>query len=124
MYLILDHKENQESFTESINFNVAEVQINPEFDSISKDNVVVLGIDKNILDDAVVLYPNPVSTILNIKKPDTITVDHIRIYNVLGQPVYISGWTHTIDLSALPSGLFFVELQTIIGNINKSLLKN
>ena len=124
MDLILDHKENQENFIASVTFVVAEVQINPEFDSISKDNVVVLGIDKNILDDAVVLYPNPVSTMLNIKKPETIIVDHIRIYNVLGQPVYISGWTHTIDLSALPSGLFFVELQTIIGNINKSLLKN
>ena len=124
MDLILDHKENQESFIASVTFVVAEVQINPEFDSISKDNVVVLGIDKNILDDAVVLYPNPVSTMLNIKKPETIIVDHIRIYNVLGQPVYISGWTHTIDLSALPSGLFFVELQTIMGNINKSLLKN
>ena len=124
MDMILNPSENQENFIASVTFVVAEVQINPEFDSISKDNVVVLGIDKNILDDAVVLYPNPVSTMLNIKKPETIIVDHIRIYNVLGQPVYISGWTHTIDLSALPSGLFFVELQTIMGNINKSLLKN
>ena len=124
MDLTLDHTKHQENFTEAVNFAVAEVLINPDFNIISKDDKVVLGMDQNHLDAEIVLYPNPASNSLNIKKPHDITIDHIRIYNTLGQLVYSSGMITPIDLSTLSLGLFYVELQTNRGNINKSLLKN
>ena len=122
--LILDHKANQEDFTKAVNFTVAEVLVNPEFDIISKNNVVVLGMDQSVLDAEVLLYPNPTSNVINIKTPDFITIERIRIFNTLGQLLSTSDWNHTIDVSSLSSGLFFVELQTTRGRINKSLLKN
>ena len=124
MDLILDHNDNPQNFSNSVNFTVAEVLINPEFDIISKANVVFLAIDKDRLDAELTLYPNPISHSLYIKKPDFISIDQIRIYNTLGQLIYTSAYAPMIDTSSLSSGLFFVELQTNMGNINKSMLKN
>lgn len=122
--LVLDQTVNQENFTRTVNFMVAEVLINPEFDMISKNNTVVLGTDEHVLNMEIKFYPNPTSDSFSIKKPDFLRVDQIRIYNTLGQLIHTSGWNDTIDLSTVSSGMFFVELQTNKGRINKSLLKN
>lgn len=122
--LVLNQTVNQENFTRTVNFMVAEVLINPEFDMISKNNTVVLGINERVLNMEIKFYPNPTSDSFSIKKPDFLKVDHIRIYNTLGQLIHTSGWNDTIDLSTVSSGMFFVELQTNKGRINKSLLKN
>lgn len=122
--LILDHTANQENFIRNVHFTVAEVLINPEFDIISKNNTVVLSTENPLLKLEVQLYPNPVNQTLHIKKPDFLTVHQICIYNTLGQLISTSVWKPSIDVSSLASGLFFVELQTNKGSINKSLLKN
>jgi aminopeptidase N len=123
MDVVLDHTVNQENFIKSINFIVAEVLINPEFDVVSKNNAVVLSADKPNLDAEVMIYPNPTSHSITLRKPDHITVDRIRLYNMLGQLVYTSDWNTSIDISSFSSGLFFIELQTNKGRLNKSLLK-
>ena len=122
--LILDHTLNGEVFIKTVNFQVAEVLINPEYDIISKNNTTVLSTDKSFLNIDIVFYPNPVSERLTIKKPDDLSIDEVRIYNALGQLMSTSVGHSTIDVSMLSSGLFFVELRTNKGRINKSLLKN
>lgn len=124
MDVILDHTINQENFIESVNFTVAEVVIDPEFDIVSKNNAVVLSVDESNMSAEIMVYPNPTSHSVTIRKPDHITVDHINIYTMLGQLVYTSGWTTSIDVSSLSSGLFYIELHTNKGRLNKSLLKN
>ncbi|WP_163515244.1 M1 family aminopeptidase [Gelidibacter japonicus] len=122
--LILDHTLNGEVFIKTVNFQVAEVLINPEYDIISKNNTTVLSTDKSFLNMDIVFYPNPVSERLTIKKPDVLSIDEVRIYNALGQLMSTSVGHSTIDVTMLSSGLFFVELRTNMGRINKSLLKN
>lgn len=124
MDVVLDHTVNQEHFVESVNFTVAEVVIDPEFDIVSKNNAVVLSVNELNLSAEIVVYPNPTSHSVTIRKPDHITVDHISIYTILGQLVYTSGGTTSIDVSSLSSGLFYIELHTNKGRLNKSLLKN
>ncbi|WP_323026815.1 M1 family aminopeptidase [Gelidibacter japonicus] len=122
--LILDHTINGEIFIKTVNFQVADVLINPEYDIISKNNKTVLSTDKSFLNMDIVFYPNPVSERLTIKKPDVLSIDEVRIYNALGQLMSTSVGHSTIDVTMLSSGLFFVELRTNMGRINKSLLKN
>ncbi|MBA6153933.1 M1 family aminopeptidase [Gelidibacter maritimus] len=124
MDLVLDHTTNQENFTKTIDFMVAEIVIDPEFDIISNNNSVVLSTDERFLNTEIKLYPNPASDSFSINKPDGLTVDEVRLYNAMGQLILTSGWNGAIDLSALSTGLFFVELHTNRGRINKSLLKN
>lgn len=122
--LILHHTINGEIFIKTVNFQVADVLINPEYDIISKNNKTVLSTDKSFLNMDIVFYPNPVSERLTIKKPDVLSIDEVRIYNALGQLMSTSVGHSTIDVTMLSSGLFFVELRTNMGRINKSLLKN
>lgn len=122
--LILDHTINGEIFIKTVNFQAADVVINPEYDIISKNNKTVLSTDKSFLNMDIVFYPNPVSERLTIKKPDVLSIDEVRIYNALGQLMSTSVGHSTIDVTMLSSGLFFVELRTNKGRINKSLLKN
>ncbi|WP_299393335.1 M1 family aminopeptidase [uncultured Gelidibacter sp.] len=122
--LVLEHTKNTEDFTKSVNFNVVEVIVNPEFDVVSKNNSAVLSVEDHLLDKGISVYPNPTSNSIFIKKPDHITIEQIQIYNIMGQLMYSAGWSNSIDVSTFASGLFLIKLQTNKGNFNKSLLKN
>mgnify|MGYP000208990312 CR=1 FL=1 len=122
--LVLDNTTNNQVFNESINFIVDTVIFDPEADLISKNNTVSLSINEEAFNNKLLIYPSPVSETLNIKKPDFLQVEEVRVYNALGQLLYNSEWTSTIDTTPFSSGLLFVQLQTNEGIINKSVLKN
>lgn len=53
------------------------------------------------------IYPNPISDILNIESKESIDV--IKVINVLGKDV-LSSKENSMDVSHLPSGLYFVKI--------------
>ncbi|RYH76101.1 T9SS type A sorting domain-containing protein [Flavobacteriaceae bacterium 144Ye] len=122
--LVLDNTTNNQVFNESINFIVDTVIFDPEADLISRNNTVSLSINEEAFNNKLLIYPSPVSETLNIKKPDFLQVEEVRVYNALGQLLYNSEWTSTIDTTPFSTGLLFVQLQTNEGIINKSVLKN
>lgn len=122
--LVLDNTTNNQVFNESINFIVDSVVFDPEADLISRNNTVSLSINEETFNNKLLIYPSPVSETLNIKKPDFLQVEEVRVYNALGQLLYNSEWTSTIDTTPFSTGLLFVQLQTNEGIINKSVLKN
>lgn len=122
--LVLDNTTNNQVFNESINFIVDSVVFDPEADLISRNNTVSLSINEEVFNNKLLIYPSPVSETLNIKKPDFLQVEELRVYNALGQLLYNSEWTSTIDTTPFSTGLLFVQLQTNEGIINKSVLKN
>lgn len=71
-------------------------------------------VDRTKVDDAFTLYPNPVEDRLYIKKKPTAIVEEVAIFNNLGQLVesidnhYIDTG---IDVSALPSGIYYVNIK-------------
>ncbi|MCB0464025.1 MAG: T9SS type A sorting domain-containing protein, partial [Flavobacteriaceae bacterium] len=122
--VVLDNTLNNEEFLLSVNFTIANVLFDPESDLISKNNTVQLGIDQPQPDLAFLIYPNPASQSFTIQKPESLLVSEVRIFNTLGQLLYQNTWTPIIDVSSFSTGLLFIQLQTNIGIINKSLLKN
>ncbi len=122
--LVLDNTTNNQVFNESINFIVDTVVFDPEADLISRNNTVSLSINEEAFNNKLLIYPSPVSETLNIKKPDFLQVEEVRVYNALGQLLYNSEWTSIIDTTPFSTGLLFVQLQTNEGIINKSVLKN
>ncbi|MBX2828805.1 MAG: T9SS type A sorting domain-containing protein [Flavobacteriaceae bacterium] len=69
-----------------------------------------LGID-DLNDLGVSIYPNPVSDRLNIQAQEAIS--SVTIYNIMGQQVYVSdveAVSTSIDMSLLPQGTYFVEV--------------
>jgi hypothetical protein len=74
-----------------------------------------MGIDDEALaENAVMLYPNPVSGILNLElKNENFEVQEISIVNMLGQTVYKGNdETLRIDVGFLNSGMYQVTVNT------------
>ncbi len=65
------------------------------------------------------LAPNPVRSVLNIKKPNGLNIDNITLFDVLGKVVYTTNNTQDqINLEYLKEGLYFVKIKS--GAINES----
>jgi hypothetical protein len=62
---------------------------------------------------AIELYPNPVSSILNIDLPTNIEVDAVEVYNITGSKVWTVGTSGQssvhIDMDSYPDGVYFVR---------------
>ena len=114
---VLDHTFNGEIF------DVASVEFDPEADLISKDNTVLLGIDDPSFQLDIKLFPNPADDIVNIQKSDSLTIEKITVYNMLGQHLGETSDQETIHVSHLSSGLHFLKFETNLGTFHKSLLK-
>ncbi len=70
----------------------------------------------------VVVYPNPVADVLNIKSGAAIKT--VQVFNILGQQVR-NGHTAQVDLSGLQQGVYYVKV--LLGNnqtVTKRVVKN
>lgn len=122
--LVLNNTTNNEMFLRAVTFPVDTILFDPESDLISRNNTVSLSVNAFELDNQFTIYPNPTSQEITITKPESLTVHKINVYNTLGQLLITTPWSSTVDLSTLSNGLFFVQLETNQGVINKSVLKN
>lgn len=121
--IVLDNTSNNQTFQTEVPFTVQSIQFDPESDIISKGNTVVLGLDDLFLDQQIVLYPSPTSTLINLQKPEALQVDQIKIFNALGQMLYSGKYSKTIDVSKFSKGILFFRLETSAGVINKTIVK-
>ncbi|RZJ69527.1 choice-of-anchor J domain-containing protein [Flavobacterium sp.] len=81
--------------------------VNPEFNS-----------------NSLTYYPNPVTSILNLRNDSTIK--SVKIYNELGQTVMVSNNespTSEINMSPLSRGLYFVDVTTDEGSRRLKIMK-
>ncbi|PVW16359.1 T9SS type A sorting domain-containing protein [Marixanthomonas spongiae] len=121
------------------NVQVNELEINNETDMIyaatygrglwaSPVEVPTLGVEDKISEENIQIFPNPANDELNLKLSQNLEAD-IRIFDTLGklvvyQPnVSITG-THTIPVSGLNKGIYFVRLNTEAGTVTKKFIKN
>jgi len=86
-----------------------------------------LGTQDFLSDNNIALYPNPANTTVTIDLQKNIEVD-IRLFDVLGklviyQPDVFVSKEHTIDVSELNNGIYFVRINSEIGSVTKKLIK-
>lgn len=79
------------------------------------------------IDKSIKLYPNPTKDILNVKLPENIeiTISSVKIVNSLGQIIREkkSQNNHTIDVSQLQTGIYFISFVTNYGGWNGKFVK-
>ena len=121
--LVLDNTFNGETFLETVNFEVSNVLFDTEFDIISRDNNVTLGISDYELEQALVLYPNPTASYVTIQKPEHVTISRVEIYDTLGQKVSLVESPSIIVFEGLSDGLYFLKLFTNKGDLIKRIIK-
>lgn len=91
------------------------------------DALLVLGLEDQLLSEQFALYPNPVSTKVNISFPQTIERAEINIYNVLGKLVLskqISALDNAVDVSNLTSGMYIASIASNNKTNSFKLIKN
>ena len=121
--LTLDHSSNGQEFFEVVNFDVVALEFDPEVDLISKDNTVSLSVTDFALEAEFMVFPNPATTTITIKKPAFVEVFSVDIYNMLGQLVMRAPYSENMHVEDLSSGLHFIRFETNTGIIHKRLLK-
>ncbi len=119
----LNNTFNGETFLETVNFQVTQVDIDPDSHLISKNNSAVLGSNDEILSSKFTIYPNPVSNLLFIDKPSNISIERVTIFNTLGQIESYSSQKESIDVSQLTNGIYFMNITTNNGLVHTSFLK-
>lgn len=123
-FIRLELGENKQSFTGSIPFNIKTVEIDPEYQLISKNNIVKAGMDQEVLNTTISLYPNPAKNSLNIQNSSEVQVEKVSIYNMLGKLVLQeTNPIAAINLKALSFGIHLVKIETTQGTLHKTILK-
>ena len=86
-----------------------------------------IGIDDVSFRDQVTLHPNPATTEVILSSPKN-TEGTIKVFDITGklliyQHDVVLKNTYALDISALPSGVYFIRLNTLEGTATKKLLK-
>ncbi|WP_034259176.1 T9SS type A sorting domain-containing protein [Altibacter lentus] len=88
----------------------------------------VLGVNDTSLDNAIVMYPNPARDILTISNTSNIVLEKATIYDINGKRINtidLRGMQgeKVIDVSALASGVYVVEIASEQASVVKRLIK-
>lgn len=71
-------------------------------------NVAVADISK----EDISMWPNPCSDVLYLKKPAQLAVKNVTVVDVSGREVLRSAWSRNLDLNALSSGVYSLNVAT------------
>ena len=121
--VVLDHTTSGQEFFVDVTFDIADILIDPEFDLISRDNQVSLGVTEINHNPGLKIFPNPTTSEITISKPEGLTITSIRIFSVSGKLIDELPFSSKVDVERLSSGLYFLNLETDNGPVVKSLVK-
>jgi len=79
--------------------------------------------ENNWLEKAISLYPNPATELINITASEGVEVRSITLYSALGQRIMDVEGANSIDVSLLPSGVYYMTIETDHGSVNKTLVR-
>jgi len=96
-------------------------------DNLSVQGFINVGINTYNIDNQITVYPNPTTGELRIKNYE-LRIDGIEIFDVYGRKVsshhlIVSSSHHLINISHLPSGIYFIKIETAKGTVTKKVIK-
>lgn len=119
--VILNNTTNNQTFVENVAFTVTSIVFDPEKQLISKNNQVTLS-TKSLELNAMRLYPNPASSLLNLQLPDDAQIDNVIFYNTLGQVIKTSTDT-SWNVSNFAKGVYFLKVMNSFGTKTFTFIK-
>ncbi|MGO3184106.1 MAG: S8 family peptidase [Aequorivita sp.] len=97
----------------------------PDF-GLAYDNIKLLSTEQYMQEHNFALYPNPVSTQINISFPESAEKADFVLYNVLGERVLqknITALKNSIDVSELTSGMYIASITSNNRTISYKIIK-
>ena len=114
--------QNDQSFSFPVSFDVESIEFDPFNDIISKNNLVTLGLNTDLVHEKVSIYPIPASNEFRIIKPQNLVIDQIVVYNLNGQKILEIPYSDTIEISTLTKGKYIIRFDNFESYIYKPLL--
>lgn len=122
-WLRLENTTNGQVFVENVPFTVSNVEFDPDYEIISKNNSVILSTSTVEL-EADYSIANPIGNVITIKSNGYSQCKAIKIYNASGQCVLSQNYSgENINVSGWSDGAYFLQLFTDKGTLYKTLLK-
>ena len=118
----LDNTYNGQEFFQTVLFDVSDVEFDPYYDIISKNNEVTLSVISPDIQNEVSIFPTPSSNKFKIIKPRNLTIESLAIYNTSGQNIATMKYSKYIDVRNYSAGQYFVKFYSDKGLIFKPLL--
>ena len=78
--------------------------------------------DFTYLENAISLFPNPTSGQVKLNMSNDIDIVNVKLYNLLGQQIAIAT-NDAIEMSYLPTGLYYLQINTNLGTITKTVIR-
>ena len=82
-----------------------------------------LSIDDNLLEPNITVYPNPVSSIVQILLSDGIILKSAEVYNLLGKRI-LSSENPFLEVGEFSKGVYFLKIITNKGQAQRKFIKN
>ena len=120
--ITLDNTYNGQEFFQTVLFDISDVEFDPYYDIISKNNEVVLSLTSNNIQSEVSIFPTLTNNKFKIIKPRDLTIDSLAIYNTAGQNITTMKYKKYIDVRGFSSGQYFIKFYSDRGLIFKPLL--
>lgn len=84
-------------------------------------NICTVSTDDVLKEDDIIVFPNPSKGIFNISS--TKNIDEIHVYDTTGKMIYYTNnQTNTINISALPQGMYWLQISTKTSHTYKKIL--
>lgn len=79
------------------------------------ENIIITGIETQVLDNSMNIYPNPTNGIFTVEMSNAININDLLIYDNLGRRVNFKleeqhNSAVILDLSSNPKGIYFVQI--------------
>ncbi|MFT5846979.1 MAG: hypothetical protein ACJARX_000051 [Psychroserpens sp.] len=99
------------------------------FAEVAFSGVETLGVTDSVLAEAISLYPNPASDIINISNNSNVELEGITVYDMNGRIVIQHNVTNnsrhqTINVSELSSGIYMAQVKSAQAHTIKRIIKN
>jgi len=88
------------------------------------ENCPPIGIEESLTNNRIKVFPNPITNQLFVNNSNTLNIQSIKLYDVLGKKVFqeLNNFEQ-IDVSTLKTGVYLVKIETDKGVITKKVVK-
>lgn len=127
--MVFHNTQDRQSFTFTPGFEVSEVVFDPDYTIIAPHPAqIVLNISEDLLNESIIIAPNPTNERLNIKGRGA----KIKLVNLIdnsGRQVFTQLYPDNpsrvhLDMTNIPIGFYYVRVETDKGVVVKTLIRN
>ena len=79
-----------------------------------------LGIDDEVLNSEITIFPNPTSEFININS--TLLIERVELFDILGKKMLSTATTNQLKIDHLSSGMYLLKLLSEKGILTKKVL--